>query len=328
MAKRGGGLTKAGEGLPALLGEMGVPPAADEAANDVQFLSKRLSNTLEAITAVRTAREEGRQEIGFSSRPFILCGLPVKRPAKGTLIHVRRNGKFFLRITGDPEFGLPFGQDRLVPIWVATLAIRQRSRVVHFDAAAEILEAFDLPRDGKTYRRLVEGFKRIFASTMFFGAEEELKTAAVWKGARFHFFDRMEIWYTKHVHQRNLPDDKFRNVIELSEAFWDELQAHPIPVDFAAVRALADSPGALDFYMWLCWRCWKVRGVESIPLFGPGGLLGQLGVEGYGVRRNFRKTLRRWLIKTHAQWPECPAELSADGDYLVIGHHKAIHTGV
>jgi hypothetical protein len=73
------------------------------------------------------------------------------------LQYTRRNGRFKLDIIAHPDFGLPFGQDRLVPIWVATRAVRQKSRMVLFQSAAEI------PKDGPHYRRLVDGFKRIFA---------------------------------------------------------------------------------------------------------------------------------------------------------------------
>jgi hypothetical protein len=58
------------------------------------------------------------------------------------VVYTRRNGKFFLQIRGHPQFGLPFGQDWLIPIWVATLALRQRSRTVHFSTATEMLDFF------------------------------------------------------------------------------------------------------------------------------------------------------------------------------------------
>ena len=50
---------------------------------------------------------------------------------------------------------MPFGQDRLIPIWVATLAVRQKSRTVRFNSAAETLDFFQLPKEGLHYRRLV-----------------------------------------------------------------------------------------------------------------------------------------------------------------------------
>ncbi|MGH9656866.1 MAG: replication protein RepA, partial [Bryobacteraceae bacterium] len=97
---------------------------------------------------MRDLRDQQRQDLAFHSRPFVLCGLPIRRPAPGTLKYSRRNGRFVLEIIGHPDFGLPFGQDRLIPLWVATLAVRLRSKTVLFRSAAEILEEFDLPRDG------------------------------------------------------------------------------------------------------------------------------------------------------------------------------------
>jgi hypothetical protein len=53
------------------------------------------------------------------------------------------------RSAGHPEFGLPFGQDRLIPIWVATLAVQQKSRIVRFESAAQMLDFFHLSKDGR-----------------------------------------------------------------------------------------------------------------------------------------------------------------------------------
>src|SRR4051812_22176465 len=86
-------------------------------------ISKRKLRAAEACCAVRLKREERNQNLGFSSRPFVLCGLPVKKPAPTNLLYERRNGSFVLQITGHPSFGLPWGQDRLILIYLATLAV-------------------------------------------------------------------------------------------------------------------------------------------------------------------------------------------------------------
>ena len=74
-------------------------------------ISKRRMRKVESIECVRLNREGARQNLGFSSRPFVLCGLPVKRPESGCLLHERRNGQFVLQVTGHPSYGLPWGQD-------------------------------------------------------------------------------------------------------------------------------------------------------------------------------------------------------------------------
>ena len=56
------------------------------------------------------------------------------------------------------------------------------------------------------------------------------------------YFERLRLWYSRKIEERNLPG--FQNQVVLSNWFWRELQAHPIPVDLDVVRGLADSPGA------------------------------------------------------------------------------------
>jgi hypothetical protein len=117
------------------------------------------------------------------------------------------------------ETSVPYGQDRLVPIWVATLAVKQKTRAIHFESAAQILEFFRLPKDGPHYRRMVEGFQRVFAATIFFGTEQQPGKTPVTDLARFHFFDRMCLWFDNHRDEGYLPaHETFKNEIVLSEA--------------------------------------------------------------------------------------------------------------
>src|SRR5205823_12158174 len=84
------------------------------------------------------------------------------------------------------ETPIPFGEDRLIPIWVATVAVKRKSREVHFASAAEILNFFRMSKDGHHYRRIVDGFKRIFAATIFFGTEDQPGQNSLIDWARFH----------------------------------------------------------------------------------------------------------------------------------------------
>jgi hypothetical protein len=95
-------------------------------------ISRQVLRQLDGIQLVRIKREQRKQNLGFSSRPFVLCGLPIRRPPAGQLIFERRNGQFVLQVTGHPDYGLPFGQDRIVPIFLATLAVRQQSQTISF----------------------------------------------------------------------------------------------------------------------------------------------------------------------------------------------------
>src|SRR3954447_24901512 len=59
-------------------------------------VSKQKLRRAEAIACVRLKRQEANQTLGFASRPFVLCGLPIKKPASGQSLHERRNGQFSL----------------------------------------------------------------------------------------------------------------------------------------------------------------------------------------------------------------------------------------
>src|SRR4051794_4152773 len=164
-------------------------------------ISKRKLKAAQNLEIIHERREKAKQDLGFAARAFIYCGLPYNRPPKNTLTYRRTNGKYILEIRAHEDYGLPFGQDRLIPIFVATEALRQKSRIITFSAGAEILDTFGLPNNGKSYQRILDGFNRIFEATIFFGAEAEYTEGdAMWqrtKRERFNYLDSMDLWRKK-----------------------------------------------------------------------------------------------------------------------------------
>jgi hypothetical protein len=202
--------------------------------------------------------------------------------------------------------------------------VRQKTREISFSSGAEILSEFGLPPDGPHYRRLIAGFRRIFASTIFFGTEDLLESVDLWDCSRFCFFERIRLWTTEApLKQHDLT--LRQNTVILSEAFWNEVQAHPIPVNRDIVRALVHAPGALDFYMWLSWRTYGARRPIRVPLFGPRGLGAQIGAGEYVRQRDFRRAVARWMDIVRSFWPECPVRLSADGTAICSMAGESFH---
>ena len=75
---------------------------------------------------------------------------------------------------------------------------------------------------------------------------------------------------------------EFENVIVLSDKFYQEWMAHPVPNDLEAIKCW---PHYLP-----CWtygvvsdRCFAAKGMKSRPLFGDFGLASQIGTTGYSV---------------------------------------------
>jgi hypothetical protein len=166
-----------------------------------------------------------------------------------------------------------------------------------------MLDFFHLRKDGPHYRRLVEGFQRLFGATIFFGTKVQPHCAPVIDWTRFHFFDGMKLWFNA-AESELASANRHDNTVTVSEAFYREIDAHRIPVEREVVAALAHAPGVLDFYIWLVWKSWPTHGAPArIPLVGPGSLKEQLGVADYSLERTFRLTLRRWLRTVCALWP-------------------------
>lgn len=266
---------------------------------------------------VRQKRESETQSLGFSSRPFVLCGLPVKRPPAACLLHERRNGRFVLQVTGHPSYGLPWGQDRLGPIFLATMAVGQQSARITFSSAAEMLDTFGIQQGGSQYPRLVSSFQHSFGATIFFGTDTQSTPATVIHQSRFNFMAEARIWYSRNPEQHMLPGD-YQNLIVLSDQFYREVSSHPIPTDLQAAKALSASPAALDLFTWLSYRCFLARGRERVPLFGELELVSQLGSVDYARPRKFRERLEGWLKLVRAMWPECPAQIDGEGSGLLI----------
>ncbi len=266
------------------------------------LISKYRQRQMERIDLIRSDPERRGERLGFTSRPFVLCGLPFRRPPRDQLLFKRRNGKFKLQLTGHPEFGLPFGQDRLILIFLATLAVRQRSQILRFRSGSEMLDMFGMQKGGKEYRRLVAGIERIFGTTVFFTSESAETGARLFSRARFHFVRETHIWYDRGSVGDPVAGRR-DNTIVLSDEFFREISKHPIPTDLEAVRLLAASPGALDFYLWLTYRSFTAKSSQLIPLFGPQGLQVQLGCQEYSRPRRFRAMLAQWLNMVA---PVCP----------------------
>jgi hypothetical protein len=223
----------------------------------------------------------------------------------------------FLQVTGHPSYGLPWGQDRLVPIFLSTLATRQQTPHITFESAAEMPDMFGMQQGGSQYRRLIAAFQRIFGATIFFGTDIQRQKAAVVHRARFNFMTEARIWYSKDLAQKNLPGD-CRNTIVRSDEFYREI-GHPIPTDLEATKALSSCPAALDLYRWLSYRCFTAKGKERVPLFREFGLVSQLGGANYAQPRKFREKLEGWLHLVRAMWPDCPATIRSAWHRVVCG---------
>jgi hypothetical protein len=93
----------------------------------------------------------------------------------------------------------------------------------------------------------------------------------------------------------------FPDRITLTEEFFRELRAHPVPLDEAALRQLRRSSMALDAYLWLAYRLHSLRGPTRVPWRA---LKAQFGGGGYEQLFTFKQQFREALMLALAVYPD------------------------
>lgn len=252
----------------------------------------------------------------FAPRDFVLFGLPHHSPAGST--YTRRNGPFELKLIGDPDVGLPHGQDRLLVIFLATAYAALEmptNNLVCFRKFGDVLELFGSAGSGRQYARVREWCSRWHRTTLI---SSKLGENYV-EGDSYRLLRRYRLWSkdTAHPNQYTL----FPNLLELDPVFADSLRKGILPIRLDLVRALKDKTNALSLALWQIYRSFLLA-KDNCPklelgVWGPGGVIDQLGFQ-FGRLDNARTALRRVHDVVKAHWPECPNSLSADGDTFTV----------
>lgn len=84
-------------------------------------------------------------------------------------------------------------QDRLGPIFLATLAVQQNGQTTRFRTAAALLESFGMHTGRKEYRRLVEAIERILGAAIFSGTDNFGGEATIIQRIRLIFMPEVPI---------------------------------------------------------------------------------------------------------------------------------------
>jgi len=333
------GLVQVGEIAADLLATIPAPEISEPPPK--KLTSKRAVKRSNRLVAIREDREQGKpQQFGYLARPFILCGLPFKKPNKGVSYYKRQNGDELLEIIAHPDHGLPFGMDIEVLIWTCILAKKtmlqnngQCPPVLEFQSGADFLKAFGLPLDGASYRRAIQRFERIVYATWYFGPADPAKRKKL-KLWSFRFFDGVNLWFDPDLHTANLPGVEFKNnQLFLSRQLQNEMQKALPVIEMDTLKAWANNPTQVYFNIWLAWRCNDAKPQTKIPLMGSNGVKDQCGFEGYTGAQgalDFRNKVKQLLTNAKISWPECPVELvtvkgqPADDHLLIEGKGSPI----
>lgn len=222
-------------------------------ANSNKFLDEVL--TIEAEEAMKAGA------IGYMAQALVRATMPHR----STTDHVftRTNGRFTLTLMANPKVGLPWGSiPRLVLAWVTTEAVKTSSRTLVLGGAlSDFMDQLDLvPTGGRwgSIYRVRRGTTQLFSSVISLH-EQGTGYAA---GGTFTIADKyMLFWDQQSLQQPVL----FNSTVQLSEVFFNEIVNYKVPIDLRALKALKQSPMALDIYCWLTYRMSYLADKAEIP---------------------------------------------------------------
>jgi hypothetical protein len=151
--------------------------------------------------------------------------------------------------SGKPEpVGVPYGsRARLILIRLQSEALRTQSRDVELGKnLRDWLTKMGIPIGGRSLKEVRDQTERISRCRLTFeirhGNRVGMSNQNIMESAIF--------FEAEDPTQGTL----FAQHARLSEAFFSSLQKHPVPIEEAAIRAIANNSMALDVYAWLAYR--------------------------------------------------------------------------
>ncbi|ENO90947.1 RepA [Thauera sp. 28] len=281
--------------------------------------------------ALEIEQEEARAAgaLGYMARTLAQATLPhtdPKLPA-GTL-YSRDTGRLTMSVAPTSRrHGIPYGSiPRVILAWICTEAVKTGERTLSLGhSQSEFLERLAIHNNGRDIARFREQALRLFKSVISVEYSDERDgdlSARLLISEASHVF-----WHPKASEQRGL----WESSLELSEGFYREIMAAPVPIDMRVFHALTKSPLAMDIYTWLTYRMFILRRSGRSSAFVPWlGLKAQFGA-GYPATdqglRDFKKRFRLRLKEVLLFYPaaqghiqETPVGLALTPCELHIAH--------
>ena len=195
--------------------------------------------------------------MGFMARLLALCTFPRTNPGSRPQ-YVRRNGPYTLYMIAGGGKKLPYGiLPRLLLAWVCTEAVRTQSRTLRLGASlSAFMRKLGIGSDSGGARgdltRIRNQMDRLFHATVQLNYEATGRAASVGSLVA----DRAELWWDER--RPNTPV-LWDSTIRLGEEFFNEIIAHPVPIDLHILKALKRSSLGVDLYLWLTYRTFMLK---------------------------------------------------------------------
>jgi hypothetical protein len=287
-------------------------PKTVKAVSSAPLKKKSIDDYVAEALALDEDEAQRAGAIGYMARAMVQATMPHSR-VEGSEFE-RRNGNFFISMLAPSRIGLPYGAlPRLIMAWMTGEVVRTKNRelVLGDSLSAFMRELHLLPTGGRwgSITRIKNQMNRLLACSV---------TCTYDNGVNFALkhitpVENAVLWWDpKDPEQKSL----WESTLTLSERFFEEVTASPVPVNMRTLEALRGSSMNLDIYCWLTYRNFYAKRPSRIPWetlqaqFGAGYPETALG------KRHFKSKFLEALKKVGIAYPEAQ-RLQAETDVLV-----------
>jgi hypothetical protein len=214
--------------------------------------------------------------VNYLHSGFCQAALPHREPKSPNEPWVRRNGAYQLVIRPGIlplrdkviPIGVPYGtKARLIMIYFQTQAVRNHSQIVDLGPnMASWLKRMGLGTSGGprgSYSPVREQALRIARCEFTMRFE---RTASEAQLTDQRIVDGMHLWRVDSSDEdRSQSRGEWVRHVKLSDAFYEHLANHSVPLSEEAIARLKHSSLALDLYVWLTYRLHGLRKETVVP---------------------------------------------------------------
>ena len=202
----------------------------------------------------------GEAGLGFMTALLATCCLPRTDPGE-THRYVRRNGPFCLHLSRSGDELLPFGiLPRLLLAWICTEVVQTGSPKLYLGPSlASFMRELGVQSSDSAGRtgvrtRLREQMHRLFGANLRVEYESEVEMRS--RSVKGPIVEETDLWWQPRQFKKV---EAWRSTVQLGRRFYEEILAHPVPIDLNVLRAMKRSSLGVDVYLWLTYRLYRLE---------------------------------------------------------------------
>lgn len=289
----------------------------------------RNPNETKQLLKIQEAQVERGDELGelmFTSPLWARFSFPHRNPGDIDEWTVR-NGNHLLSITPGKRpdikgqmhrLGIPYGvAPRAAMAYITTEAFRHQKQEIELGRSQrDFFQRLGLAKGSKQIGRVAS---RIEELAMCHIALFEIGSNTTGQGYRkidASVAKGLQLWFNRDG--GDTEESLWGSEIILTDSFYEQIKADPMPIYIDDLRVLGSSTLAIDIYVWLCYRLHRLPGQRGKPIHVSWEqLYNQFGA-GYSRMRDFRFKFTESLTRVLNVYTDAKVTAPAGKDYIVL----------